>query len=146
MPSTPYTLQRRVDRFRDQRWLLDKVIETVGPEFDQPRLQYYAAPMGADHRGPVMGLKALIHRWDDMTREFARLARRYELQARAAQAQGHEVTASDGFFSASVMYGAAQWPIFANTDLNLTLERKKTDCSAEFAKGADHRIEAVEIP
>ncbi|MGI9147225.1 MAG: alpha/beta hydrolase family protein [Chloroflexota bacterium] len=102
--------------------------------------------MSADHRGPVMGLKALIHRWDDMTREFARLARRYELQARASLAQGHEVTAGDGFFSASVMYGAAQRPIFSNTDLNLALERKKTDCFAEFAKFADHRIQAVEIP
>jgi hypothetical protein len=70
MPTTPYTLQRRVDRFRDQRWLIDKVIETVGPEFDQSRLQYYSAPMSPDHRGPVMGLKAAIHRWDDLTREF----------------------------------------------------------------------------
>ena len=146
MPTTPYTLQRRVDRFRDQRWLLDKIIETVGPEFDQSRLQYYAAPMDVDHRGPVMGLKPLIKRWDDLTREFARLARRYELQARAALAQGHEVTAGDGFFSASVMYGAAQWPIFDNTELNLTLEKKKTDCFAEFTKFADHQIEAVEIP
>ena len=76
MLTTPSTLQRRVDRFRDQRWLLDKVIETVEPEFDQPRLQCYAAPMSADLRGPVMGLKALIHRWDDMIREFSRLARR----------------------------------------------------------------------
>ena len=146
MPSTPYTLQRRVDRFKDQRWLLDKVIQTVGPEFDQPRLQYYAAPMGADYRGPVMGLTALIHRWDDMPREFARLARRYELQARGSLAQGHEVSAGEEFFSASVMYGAAQWPLFANTDLNLTLEKKKTDCYAEFIKFADHRIEAVEVP
>lgn len=146
MPTTPYTLQRRVDRFRDQRWLLDKVIELVGPEFDQSRLQYYSASMSPDHRGPVMGLKAMIRRWDDLTREFARLARRYELQARASLAQGHEVTAGDGFFSASVMYGAAQWPLFANTELNLALECKKTDCFVEFTKLADHRIEAVEVP
>ena len=146
MPTTPYTLQRRVSRFRDQRWLLDKVIELAGPEFDQSRLQYYSAPMSPDHRGPVLGLKALIHRWEDLTREFSRLARRYELQGRAALAQGHEVTAGDDFFSASVMYGAAQWPIFANTELNLALEQKKTECFLQFAKGADHRIEAVEIP
>ncbi len=146
MPTTPYTLQRRVGRFRDQRWLIDKVIEMVGPEFDQSRLQYYSAPMSPDHRGPVMGLNALVHRWEDLTREFSRLARRYELQAHAALKQGHEVSAGDGFFSASVMYGAAQWPIFANTDLNLVLERKKTDCFVEFAKFADHRIEAMEIP
>jgi hypothetical protein len=67
MPTKPYTLPRRVDRFRDQRWLIDKGIETVGPEFDQSRLQYYSAPMSPDHRGPVMGLEATIHRWDDLT-------------------------------------------------------------------------------
>ncbi len=146
MPTTPYTLQRRVDRFRDQRWLIDKVIETVGPEFDQSRLQYYSAPMSPDHRGPVMGLKAAIHRWDDLTREFARPARRYELQARTSLVQGHELTAGDSFFSASVMRGAAQWPFVANTGFNLTLERKKTDCYGDFTKFADRRIEAVEIP
>ncbi len=79
MPTTPYTLPQRVDRFRDQRWLIDRVTETVGPEFDQSSLQDYSAPMNPDHRGPVMGLKATIHRWDDLTAE---LARRYELQAR----------------------------------------------------------------
>ena len=145
MPTVPYTTQRRVERFRDQRWLLDAVVQLLGPEFDQSRLQYYAAPMSADHRGAVMGLKALVHRWEDLTREFARLARRYELQAQAAARDGHEVTASDGFFSASVMYGAAQWPIFQNTDLNLALERKKIDCYLDYIKGADHQVEAVEI-
>ncbi len=83
MPTKPYRLPQRVDRYRDQRWLIDKVTETVGPEFDQSSLQYYSAPMNPDHRRPVMGLKAMIHRWNDLTPEFARLARRYELQARA---------------------------------------------------------------
>lgn len=146
MPSVPFTQQKRVERFRDQRWLIDKVIELAGPEFDQSRLQYYSAPMSADHRGPVMGLKALIHRWDDLAREFARLARRYELQGRAARKQGHDVTASDDFFSASVMYAAAQWPLFDNTELNHTLEKKKNECYVEYINGADHQIEAVEVP
>ena len=54
-----------------------------------------------------------------MLLNFAGFARRFELQARSALAQGHAITASDGFFAAFVMYGGAQWPIFANTDLNL---------------------------
>jgi hypothetical protein len=146
MPITPYDLQRRVTRFKDQRWLLDAVIQLVGPEFDQSRLHYLSAPMGPDFQGPVMGLQALIKRWDDISREFSGLARRFELQAHAAQAQGHAITASDGFFAASVMYGGAQWPIFENTELNKALEAKKTTCFLEYMKGADHPIEAVEIP
>ena len=93
-----------------------------------------------------MGLKALVHRWDDLTRECARLARRYELHGMADRKAGHDVSASDNFFSAATMYTAAQWPIFENTDLNLTLEKKKNDCFTEYMNGADHRIEAVEIP
>ncbi len=102
--------------------------------------------MGPDYKGPVMGLQALIKRWDDIAPEFAAVARRFELQARASLAKGHEITASDAFFTSSVMYGGAQWPIFANTDLNKTLERKKTECFLEYAKKADHCVEAVEIP
>ena len=51
MPNVPFTTQRRVGRFRDQRWLIDRVIEVIGPEFDQARLQYWSAPMSADLRG-----------------------------------------------------------------------------------------------
>jgi len=43
------------------------------------------------------------------------------------------------------MYDAARWPIVANTEHDLTLERKKTDCYGEFTKFADRCIEAVEI-
>ncbi len=146
MPITPYDLQRRVTRFCDQRWLLDAVIRLIGPEFDQSRLHYLSAPMSPDHQGAVMGLQALVKRWDDISPEFAKVARRFELQGRAALAQGHEVTAGDDFFAAAVMYGGAQWPIFANTDLNVALERKKAECYREYARRADHPIEAVEIP
>ena len=146
MPITPYTLQRRVARFRDQRWLLDVIIKLIGPEFDQSRLHYLSAPMSPDFQGPIMGLQTLVKRWDDIAPEFAAVARRFELQARTSLAKGHKITASDGFFAASVMYGGAQWPIFANTDLNKTLEQKKTECFLEYAKNADHRVEAVEIP
>ncbi len=146
MPTTPHDLQKRVGRFRDQRWLLDAVVRLVGPEFDQSRLHYLAAPMSPDHQGAVMGLEALIKRWDDIAPEFAKLARRFELQGQAALRQGHEVTAADSFFAAAVMYGGAQWPIFANTDLNVALEKKKTACYLEYARRADHHVEAVEIP
>ena len=146
MPTVPFDLQKFESRFRDQRWLLDVVIKVLGPEFDQSRLQYLSAPMTPDYKGAVMGLQNLIKRWDDIAPEFAGLARRFEVQARSSLAEGHKITASDGFFAASVMYGGAQWPIFANTDLNKALEQKKNDCFSEYAKNADHRVEGVEIP
>ncbi len=100
MPITPYDLQRRVARFRDQRWLLDAMVKLIGPEFDQSRLHYLAAPMIPDYQGAVIGLKGQIQRWDDIAPTFAGLARRFELQADGARVAGHATTASDGYFAA----------------------------------------------
>ena len=146
MPITSYDLQRRAARFRDQRWLLDAVIKLIGPEWDQNRLHYLSAPMTPDYRAPVLGLQALVSRFDDIAPQFAAVARRFELQALTSFKKGHEITASDGFFAAAIMYGGAQWPIFANTDLNRTLENKKNECFARYIESADHKIEPVEIP
>ena len=128
MPTESYDSQRRVARFRDQRWLLDAVIQVIGPEFDQARLHYLSATMSSDYMGGVLGLRGVVKRWDDIVPEFAKVARRYELQGQAAADAGHEMTSADAYFAAAVMYGGAQWPIFANTELNVALERKKTDC------------------
>jgi pimeloyl-ACP methyl ester carboxylesterase len=146
MPTFPQDLQRRTDRFREQRWLLDAVIKTVGVEWDQNRLHYLSGPLSPDYKGPVLGLEKTVKRWDDIAPEFTAVARRFEIQAIAADKAGHNTTASDGFFAAAIMYGGAQWPILANTELNQALEQKKNACFARYIEGADHRIEPIEIP
>jgi dienelactone hydrolase len=100
----------------------------------------------SDYVGAVLGVQGQIKRWDEITPAFAGVARRFELQALAALNQGHELTASNGFFAAAIMYGGAQWPIFANTELNIVLEQKKANCYARYMASADHRIETLEIP
>src|SRR5262245_6782308 len=146
MPSVSFMRQGNVSRFRDQRWLLDAVVRILGPEFDQSRLHYLGAPMGPDWMGAVLGLEKQVNRWDDIAPIFARTARRFELQAMQSEQQGHHVTACDGYFAAAVLYGGAQWPIFAQSDLLEALERKKNECYAKFTGYADHRVEAVRIP
>ena len=146
MPSLSHDFQSRSDRFREQRWLIDAVIKTVGIEFDQNRLHYLSSCLSPDHRALVLGLQSQVKRLDDMAPQFAAVARRFEIHALQAQKAGHVISASDGFFAASVMYGGAQWPIFKNTKLNDALERKKNECFARYMEGADHRIKAVEIP
>ena len=54
-----------------------------------------SSPLSPDFQGAVMGLNGPVKRWDDIAPEFAAVARRFELQAHAAKAQGHDVTASD---------------------------------------------------
>lgn len=146
MPTVPYDIQRKSPRFARQRWLLDSMIRTIGPEWDQGRLHYYSAPCGPDYTAPIMSLTKTIKKFDDMAPQMAATARHFETQALASVNAGHEVTAGEQFFAASVMYGAAQWSVLAQTELNTALENKKSDCYAEYINRADHRIEPVKVP
>ncbi|MFE0379343.1 alpha/beta hydrolase [Streptomyces inhibens] len=146
MPVNPHALGNRDPRFADQRWLLDLAIEQFGPEWDQDRLHYLSAPVSADHKGAILGLRNSIRKLDDFTREMVNLARHFELRGDGQRRAGHTASASDDHFAAAVLYGGAQWPIFANTELNVVLEQKKTDCYTAYAAGADHLVEPVEVP
>jgi len=112
----------------------------------QGRLHYWSEPCSPDHAPAILGLKATIKKYDDMSRELTQAAWRFELRAKQGLKAGHRITASDDFFAASILCSGAQWPIFANTPLNSTLEQKKTDCYGAYARLADHPIEPVEIP
>ncbi|MEV4517960.1 alpha/beta hydrolase [Dactylosporangium sp. NPDC049525] len=146
MPVNPHALARRDPRFADQRWLLDLVIELLGPEWDQDRLHYLSAPVSTDHKGAILGLRHAIRKLDDFTREMVKLARHFERRGAGQQRSGHPASAADDYFTAAILYGGAQWPIFANTELNVVLEQKKVDCYTAYTAGADHHVEAVEIP
>ena len=67
-PSMTVGVERKLARWQDQRWLLDAVINTIGPEWDQGRLGGLAGiPGGA---GDAAGLRARIHKFNDISREF----------------------------------------------------------------------------
>ena len=122
------------------------MIKLIGPEWDQSRLTYMMAPCSPDTHLALAGLHTQIKKYDDLASEMTKVARRLELKAKQAQNEGHSVTAGDHFFSAAVLYGGAQWPIFDNTPFNLALAEKKNECYTEYMKHADHHIEKVEVP
>lgn len=146
MPINPYSVQARDTRFADQRWLLDTVIDVVGPEWDQGRLQYYAGPCSPDHKGAFLALRGSIRKFDDFSREVVKVARHFELRGKKQLDDGHPVSASDDLFAAAIAYGGAQWPIYADSELNQVLESKKNECYLAYAQRADHAIQAVEVP
>ena len=146
MPVNPFSVQQRDTRFADQRWLLDAVIKLIGPDWDQGRLEYYAGPCSPDHRAAFLALGNSIGKFDDFTRELVKLARHFELRGQAQLTAGHERSASDDLFAAAIAYGAAQWPIYTDTELNQVLEQKKNDCYQAYAARADHPVRAVEVP
>ena len=56
------------------------------------------------------------------------------------------VTARDNWYMAAIHYGAAEWPYDDSGKQHLALHAKKRDCYANYARLADHKIEAVSIP
>ena len=84
--------EQKVKRWHDQRWLLDTVIQSVGMEWDQPRLGYTMYPAGPDAVGDFRTVGMRVRKFADMHREFAAAARRRETKAENFHKQGRKVS------------------------------------------------------
>jgi len=135
----------RSRRFREQKWLLDSVISTVGLDWDLLRMATVTAPIGFEGMGDWSLVASKAKRFDDITPSFAEVAAGREARAREAEQFGNEVTARESFLVASIYYGVAQWPINEISELNLQLNAKKLDCYSRYAVRAHHKIERVEL-
>lgn len=139
-------MKGRTRRWREQRWLLDAVIRTVGIDWDQPRSVYGSAPGGPALMAEVAAIRGRIRRFTDISREFRRAAERREGIARQMERESRLVTAREHYFMASLLYGMAQWPIFDHTAENSYYNEKKIECYASYAEYADHDVRRAEIP
>jgi len=146
MPSMPLEVTRRVARNAEQKWLLDSVIGLLGPDWDQGRLVYLSAVCGHDSQGDFMGMKSRVKTYNDLSREFMKAARKRELRAEAEVALDHQVTARESFFTAAILYSAAEYCIQASTPLHSDLRKKTKACYDNFIARALRHIERVEIP
>lgn len=140
-PPTPST--RRWVAERDQ---LEAAIAQTGVDFDQPRSIYWNAACGVEAGADFAAIRARVRRYADFAPTFEAVARRREARAEAAAADGHQVTARDNYYMAAVHWGAAQWPIHTDDEVNRFYHRRKRACYAHYAELADHLVEAVTIP
>ena len=139
--------ERRMTRFRNQRWLLDNIIRTVGIDWDQGRTSRLLSNIGMTANGDVTQVRSRITKFKDIPREFEKIARRREEMARQAEERASRVTARNNYFMAALYYINAQWPIFEDDNaLKLSLGEKQNRCYDKYIEYADHRIERVEIP
>jgi hypothetical protein len=145
-PEMNAATERKMKRWQEQRWLLDAVVQTVGIEWDQARVAYTLGPCGPDATGDFIGIRSRIRKYNDIAREYTRAAVRRERLARQFEAEGHAIAARESYFIAALLYGSAQWPIFAVTRENLALSEKKSAAYAKYMELADHEIRKVEIP
>jgi dienelactone hydrolase len=133
-------------RFSEQRWALDNIIRANGIDWDQPRSLYLSAPCGVEASADFAAIRARVQKMADIGPAFESTAKRREAKAREAEADGNKVTARDNWFMAAILYGAAEWPYDDFTDQHLALHKKKRECYTNYARLADHKVEAVSIP
>jgi dienelactone hydrolase len=133
-------------RFTEQRWALDNIIRANGIDWDQPRSLYLSAPCGVEANADFVAIRSRVQKMADIGPAFESTAKRREAKARAAEADGATVTARDNWFMAAVHYGAAEWPYDDSGKRHIELHTKKRECYANYARLADHRVEAVSIP
>ncbi len=135
-----------VRRWKEQRWLIDSVIQANGPDWDQPRTKYLNFPCGMEASADFELIRSRVRKYADMSPAFAATAKRREARAKDAEEKGWTVTARESYFMAAVHWGAAQWPHHDNDDENIRLNERKRECYGSYARLADHRVEAVWIP
>lgn len=137
----------RVRRMAEQRWIIDKIIQTVGVDFAWNMSRATLGTIGLDVASDITSIQLRVKRYADISREFARVATKRELMAQKAEAEGHIITARDNYFAGAIFYGMAQWPIHEDdNEKNIALNTKQCDCYDRFIKHSPHPIERVEIP
>jgi len=133
-------------RFAEQRWALDNIIRANGIDWDQPRSLYLSAPCGVEAGADFAAVRARVQKMADIGPAFESTAKRREGKARAAEADGDKITARDNWFMAAIHYGAAEWPYDDSGAKHIELHQKKRACYANYARLADHKVEAVAVP
>jgi alpha-beta hydrolase superfamily lysophospholipase len=133
-------------RFVEQRWALDNIIRANGIDWDQPRSIYLSSPCGVEANADFAAIRSSVQKLADIGPAFESTARRREAKARAAENDGNAITARDNWYMAAIHYGAAEWPYDDSGKKHIGLHQKKRECFANYARLADHKIEAVSIP
>jgi esterase/lipase len=138
--------ENMVRRWKEQRWLMDSVIQAVGVEWDQPRLGYTMYPAGPDAVADFRTVGMRVRKFADMHREFAAAARRREVKAENFEKEGRLVSARESYFIAAMLYSAARWPIFENNEKSIDYNARMVKCYDKFAAFMNRPIERIEVP
>ncbi|MEC7489204.1 MAG: alpha/beta hydrolase [Pseudomonadota bacterium] len=136
----------RMKRWGEQRWLLDTVIQTVGVEWDQPRIAYMSAPAAPYSIPEFRSTAARIKRVSDFAREFSAAAKRREAKALVFEKEERLIAARESYLTSALLWATARWPIFEKTETLEHLEERMNHCYGKFAAYSSHPVEIVKIP
>src|ERR1700730_859331 len=138
--------ERKMNRWREQRWLLDQVIQSRGIDWDQGRTGKILRNCGSGVQSDLQEITRRIQKFVDIPREFARVAARREESAKETDKAGHIVEAREHYYIASVFYTNAMWAIYEDGNpQRLAWQEKKRACYDKIIQYAGSAIERVEV-
>ena len=139
--------ERKMKRWREQRWLLDQTIQTRGIDWDQGRTGKILRNCGPGVQSDLQEATRRIQKFVDIPREFARVAMRRQDLGRETESAGHFVEAREHYYIASVFYTNAMWAIYEDRNpQRISWQEKKRACYDKFIQYAGRPIERVEFP
>ena len=139
--------ERKMRRWREQRWLLDQVIQTRGLDWDQGRTGKILRNCGPGAAGELQEIGRRVQKFSDIPREFSRAARRREDLAAEAEQAGHQPEAAEHYYVAATYYTNAQWAIYEDDNpKRIAWGERKRFCYDKFIQFAGRPIERVELP
>jgi dipeptidyl aminopeptidase/acylaminoacyl peptidase len=139
--------ERKMRRWREQRWLLDQVIQTRGLDWDQGRSGKILRNCGPGVEGDLREIGRRVQKFTDIPREFSRAAQRREELAQEADKAGHDVEAREHYYIAATFYSNAMWAIYEDGNARrIAWGERKRACYDKFIQYAGRLIERVELP
>jgi dipeptidyl aminopeptidase/acylaminoacyl peptidase len=139
--------ERKTKRWREQRWLLDQVIEARGIDWDQGRTGKILRNCGPGVQSDLQNICRRIHKFVDIPREFASAAVAREQQAHEAEAGANAAGAREHYYIASCFYSNAMWAIYEEENpKRIHWQQRKRACYDKFIQYAGRPIERVELP
>lgn len=139
--------ERKMKRWREQRWILDQVVQTRGIDWDQGRSGKIIRNCGPSVEKDLAEVCSRIKKFVDIPREFSQAGARREAQAQLAEAQGKLTEARDDYYIASCFYTNAMWAIYEDGNPErIRWQERKRACYDKFIEYAGRPIERVELP
>ncbi|HEU4344535.1 MAG TPA: prolyl oligopeptidase family serine peptidase [Candidatus Binatia bacterium] len=139
--------ERKMKRWREQRWLLDQVIQTRGLDWDQGRTGKILRNCGPGAQSDLQEIARRVQKFVDIPREFARVAARREDLAKETEKAGHLIEARDHYYIAACFYTNAMWAIYEDGNpRRIAWQERKRACYDKFIQYAGRPIERVELP
>jgi len=139
--------ERKMKRWREQRWILDQVIQTRGIDWDQGRTGKIIRNCGPGVEKDLAEVCSHIKKFVDISREFSQAAARREERGRTAEAAGRFVEARDHYYVASCFYTNAMWAIYEDGNPErVDWQERKRACYDKFIQYAGRPIERIELP